>query len=84
MTEIYCYLADLPANINEMVATCPDGYTIYINSRLSDDARRRAYVHALAHIKNNDWSKDNADLIELSAHMVENVQSDTERQDPFF
>ena len=73
MVEIYCYLADLPAKIREMVAVCPDGYTVYINSNLSEDARRRAYDHALKHINNNDWSKENADLIELTAHMVENV-----------
>lgn len=35
-----------------------DGYSIYINSRLSDDQKRKAYEHEVDHIKNEDFYND--------------------------
>ena len=64
--DIYVYIVDLP--VDEMVAPCPEGYTIYLNARLSYRGRVRAYLHALDHIESNDWEKVNVQQIEKEAH----------------
>ena len=54
---------------NEFVVPNPDGsYTIMINSRLSYSGQLKAYQHALRHIMNNDFEKNNAQSIEYEAH----------------
>ena len=54
---------------NEMVVANEDGsYTILINSRLSNDGQLRAYRHAMKHIQNNDFEKENVQKIEHDAH----------------
>lgn len=67
MDRIFVYLVDLPTKIHEMVTPCADGYTIYINARLSNLARVEAYDHALWHINNNDFEKEDAQEIESGA-----------------
>lgn len=68
MDSIYIYLIDLPNKVHEMVAPCADGYTIYINARLSDLGRKEAYNHAMWHIVNNDFEKENIQEIEYRAN----------------
>ena len=68
MTEVYVYIVDLPDRVDEMVAPCLDGYTVYISSRLSYTGRVRAYCHALRHIERNDFEMDDVQRIELEAH----------------
>ena len=68
MAEIYVYVVELPFGINEMVTPCIDGYTIYISDRLDMDHARKAYEHALFHINNLDFEKDNVNRIEAQAH----------------
>lgn len=68
MDNIYVYLVDLPHSISECVTPCYDGYTVYLNSRLSQKRQHEAYNHALGHIYNHDWEKTNADEIEAVAH----------------
>ena len=54
---------------NEFVVPNPDGsYTVIINSRLSYSGQLKAYQHALRHIMNNDFEKNNAQSIEYEAH----------------
>lgn len=54
---------------NEMVSPNEDGsYTILINSRLSNEGQLRAYKHALEHIRNQDFEKDNVQEVEYAAH----------------
>ena len=55
MDNIYIYLVDLPVAVHEMVTPCCDGYSVYINARLSQIGMEQAYRHALSHIENNDW-----------------------------
>ena len=62
----YVYLVDLP--VDEMVAPCSDGYTIYLNARLSYRGRVKAYLHALEHIERSDWEKTDVQKIEAEAH----------------
>lgn len=68
--NIYVYLAPIPGCVNEAVAPCLDGYTVWIDSSLDEAHRIRAYIHALEHIRRNDFSSalQSADDIELEAH----------------
>ncbi len=68
MDDIFVYLTDLPDGIREMVTPCLDGYTVYIDARQSREECQLAYMHALHHIKNCDFEKDNAQKIEIEAH----------------
>ena len=65
---VFTYIIDLPDNVNEMVTPCADGYTVYLNAKLSYRGRVRAYEHALQHISHNDFEKYDVQLIEAEAH----------------
>lgn len=66
--DIFVYLVDMP--VREAVTPC-DGfcYTVYINARLSDSERQRAFLHALRHILRDDWERDDVQTIEAEAHL---------------
>lgn len=68
MDEIYIYITELPDKMNEAVLPCCDGYTIYINEKLDAVRRQEAYEHAMHHIRNNDFEKENVQEIERDAH----------------
>ncbi len=68
MDRVFIYLVDLPVDITEMVCPCLDGYTIYLNSRLSQSAQEKSFRHAMWHIEHNDFEKDDVQMIELLAH----------------
>lgn len=68
MDNVYLYITGLPAGINEMVAPCADGYTVYIDDKLGPEGRIRAYKHALYHIANGDFEKSDVNEIEVNAH----------------
>ncbi|HEY9574044.1 MAG TPA: hypothetical protein VIR32_00720 [Lachnospiraceae bacterium] len=67
--EIYVYYVSLPTGFKEAVMKCLDGYTIYINEKLDDSARLKAYHHALKHIKSGDFEKYSVQNIEAIAHI---------------
>lgn len=67
--DIFIYGVQFPGtDIHEAVMPCQDGYTIYLDSRLSMEGKKKAYSHAIGHILNNDFSKDHVGRIELEAH----------------
>lgn len=66
--NIYIYIVDLPDRIDEMVTPCFDGYTVYLNARLTYAGRVRAYHHAMRHIDRNDFDGYNVQDIEKDAH----------------
>lgn len=68
MDDIYTYLIPLPPGINEVVLPCLGGYTVYIDSRLSQEKQIRSYQHALGHIVNQDFEKTDVQEIEKDAH----------------
>lgn len=72
MYDYYLYRIELPGSIHEMVVpnSDDDGFTIYIDSRLSDDKAQAAFQHALGHINNNDFSKMCVQEIEHTAHQA--------------
>ena len=67
MDDIYVYFVALPDGINEMVTPCDLGYTVYLDINLDEHQRKKAYFHALEHIKRNDFGKDDVQEIEAEA-----------------
>lgn len=56
-------------SVNEMVTENEDGsFTIFVNNNLCESKRMKAINHAITHIKNRDFEKENVQEIELSAH----------------
>lgn len=68
MGDVYIYIVDLPDRVDEMVTPCLDGYTVYLNARLSYAGRVRAYIHAMRHIERNDFERANVQEIETETH----------------
>lgn len=68
MDEIYLYFVDIPGSADEMVVPCCDGYTVYIDVKLSYSEKLDAYHHAMEHIRNNDWHASNVNAIEMERH----------------
>lgn len=68
MGDVYIYIVDLPDRVDEMVTPCIDGYTVYLNARLSYAGRVRAYLHAMRHIERNDFEEANVQEIETETH----------------
>ena len=68
MSDVYIYIVDLPDRVDEMVTPCIDGYTVYLNARLSYAGRVRAYLHAMRHIERNDFERANVQEIETETH----------------
>ena len=67
--DIFVHLIDLPDKTKETVCPNEDGsFTIFINSCLSYDAQLKAYEHAVKHIRQDDFTKENVQLIEYNAH----------------
>lgn len=69
INDCYIYRVEMPKDVNEMISPCPDyGYTIYIDSRLDNVRAMESYQHAIAHVKSNDFEKDDVQNIEQNAH----------------
>lgn len=66
LTEaIGVYFMDMPSRMDEHVTLNEDGsFSIFINSKLTWERQMEAYKHAIMHIMNDDFSKENADTIE--------------------
>lgn len=45
-----------------------NSYTIFLNARLSKENQLKSYYHALRHINENDFCKENVQKIEYVAH----------------
>lgn len=68
MADIFTYVVDLPSRITEAVTPCLDGYTVYINRNLDRKHQQKAFMHAIAHIINDDFEKYDVQQIESEAH----------------
>lgn len=69
--DITVHLIDFPKGkkVHEAVTENDDGsYSVFIDSRLSNDGQLREYKHALNHIENGDFEKPDVQLIEAAAH----------------
>lgn len=47
-----------------------DSYTVFINAKLSRERQLEVYNHAVRHIENSDFDKQDVDKIELQAHFA--------------
>ena len=72
MSDINVHLIDFPKNVkgNESVTPNEDGsYSVFINARAASNKQREAYLHALKHIENDDFSSsESVQAIEARAH----------------
>jgi hypothetical protein len=69
--DINVQMMDLKSSkIKETVTENDDGsYTIFLNSRFTQEQLKDAYIHAIGHITRDDFNKHNsADAIEFYAH----------------
>ena len=71
--DINTKLIDMDVLVGEQVIkNNDDSYTILLNARLSHERQLECYKHALLHINNEDFEKDNADEIECKTHGAKN------------
>lgn len=69
MIDYQIILTQLPGKTREAVAANEDGsYTIFVEDTLSPEHKRKAVLHALAHIWGNDFSNADVQEIESSTH----------------
>lgn len=53
-----------------VVMNSDDSATILLNARLTHERQHKAYLHAMEHLKENDFEKHDVDEIEFDAHNV--------------
>ena len=69
MDDVYVYYVDLPPGVHEMVAPgSGSDYTIYLDSKDERTNRIKHFAHALRHITNRDFEKEDVQEIEVHAH----------------
>ena len=70
MSVINVQLLNMDTKIPEhLVKNADDSYTIFLNARLSQESRVKSYYHALRHIQEQDFEKQNVQDIEIQAHL---------------
>lgn len=53
------YLVPFPGDVNAVVRVDQEGFpSIYINDSLSPEAKKRAFMHELRHLRRNDMYND--------------------------
>lgn len=62
-------IIDMDTGIQEQVVKNHDGsYTVFINARYATESQKKAYLHAIGHIEDGDFEKENVQEIEREAH----------------
>ncbi len=70
--DVYVHLMDMPGNTKEAVTENPDStYSVFINSRLSQEEQLKAFRHAVKHIDRNDFTNYNVQIIEYQSRSSE-------------
>ncbi len=71
MQEINVQLLNMDTKIPEqLIKNDDDSYTVFLNARLSQESRVKSYYHALRHIANDDFEKEDVQVIEQKAHDI--------------
>lgn len=71
LDNVFVHFIDMDLGIKEQVTANSDGsYSIFLNSRFGYEEHLKSYIHAVTHIINQDFSKEDADKIERAAHSV--------------
>ena len=71
MEDINIQLLDMDTKIPEhLIKNNDDSYTVFLNARLSQESRLKSYYHALQHIAEHDFEKENVQEIEWETHDI--------------
>ena len=71
MQEINVQLLNMDTKIPEqLIKNDDDSYTVFLHARLSQESRVKSYYHALRHIANDDFEKEDVQVIEQKAHDI--------------
>ena len=71
MEDINIQLLDMDTKIPEhLIKNNDDSYTVFLNARLSQESRLKSYYHALQHIAEHDFEKENVQEIEWKTHDI--------------
>lgn len=63
------YIRIIPnLKVNEMIAPCENGYSVYIKEELPEEKKIEALYHAYMHKISNDFDKCDIQDIEAKAH----------------
>lgn len=69
LEDIGIHIIDMDPMIREHVISNEDGsFSIFLNAKMNKETQIEAYYHALHHIANDDFYKDDADAVEAAAH----------------
>ncbi len=70
MSDVYVHLIDFPnTSVNEAVTHNDDGsYSIFINAKLNKEKQQNAYAHAMKHIENLDFEKNETSVNSIEAY----------------
>ena len=67
--DVFVHIVDLCGKVSEAVTENEDGtYTIFIDAQLSPAGQRERYLHAMRHLRSNDFEKADVQTIEYAAH----------------
>ena len=70
--DVNTCLIDMDVLFSEQVVkNSDDSYTILLNARLSHERQQESYKHAMQHILNGDFEKEDVQHIEMDAHNME-------------
>ena len=65
LEDVSVHVINMDTLVEEQVVKNEDGsYSVFINARLSTNKQREAYLHALRHIYQDDFSCADADDVE--------------------
>ena len=71
MEDINVQLLNMDTKIPEhLIKNDDDSYTVFLNARLSQESRIKSYYHTLQHIANDDFEKEDVQIIERKAHDI--------------
>lgn len=70
MNDVNVHLIAFPTGkAKEVVVPCEDGtYSVFIDKNIASNQQLLAYNHAMKHIKNFDFEKEDVQQIESVAH----------------
>lgn len=69
MEDVNVLIMDMDTMVSEhLIQNTDNSYTIFLNARLSHEMRLKAYAHAIKHLIENDFERENVQEIEVMAH----------------
>ena len=73
--NVFVRFMHLPETVHGFSRKNPDdSYTIVLNTSNSDEQNKKTFEHELFHIRNNDFEKEDTEVIELEAHGIKTVK----------